>query len=438
MSFSSILKTHLKEDILPKKLEELKKFKSEYGNHKLGDVTLGQAIGGMRGINGLLYLTSKLDAQEGIRLRGYDINSLREKLPKAVEGGEPLPEALLWLLIASDIPTEDQCKHLQEELQDRYNFPEHVEKLINGFSKDLHPMTQFSMGVLALQEQSNFAKAYARGVHKSEYWEYIFEDALDLIANIPRVAALIYRNLYKDGKTPDFNKNLDWAANYSHMLGHDEPQFYELMRLYQVIHSDHEGGNVSAHAVHLVGSALSDPYLSFSAGLNGLAGPLHGLANQEVLKFFIDLREKLGDNINEENLEEALWDILKSGRVIPGYGHAVLRKTDPRYTAQAQFAEKWCKDDPNVQLVKLAYKVVPKVLNATGKVANPWPNVDAHSGVLLTHYGMTEYEYYTVLFGVSRSLGTLANMVYSRALGLPIERPGSIDFDWIRKNVVKQ
>jgi len=172
--------------------------------------------------------------------------------------------------------------------------------------------------------------------------------------------------------------------------------------------------------------------------LLSLAGPLHGLANQEVLKFFIDLREKLGDNINEENLEEALWDILKSGRVIPGYGHAVLRKTDPRYTAQAQFAEKWCKDDPNVQLVKLAYKVVPKVLNATGKVANPWPNVDAHSGVLLTHYGMTEYEYYTVLFGVSRSLGTLANMVYSRALGLPIERPGSIDFDWIRKNVVKQ
>ena len=147
--------------------------------------------------------------------------------------------------------------------------------------------------------------------------------------------------------------------------------------------SDHEGGNVSAHTCHLVGSALSDPYLSFSAAMGGLAGPLHGLANQEVLVWLTKFKQAgLADNYTEQQLKEAVWETLKTG-VVPGYGHAVLRKTDPRYTCQREFALKHLPNDPMFKLVSDLYKVVPDILLEQGKAKNPWPNVDAHSGVLL-------------------------------------------------------
>jgi citrate synthase len=252
---------------------------------------------------------------------------------------------------------------------------------------------------------------------------------MDLIAKLPEVAAMIYRRTYRGGDYIKPDPKLDWAANLSHMMGYDSEGHYELSRLYQTIHSDHEGGNVSAHAVHLVGSALSDPYLSFAAGLNGLAGPLHGLANQEVLLWLETLVAKLGDKPTKEQLAQYVTDTMASGKVVPGYGHAVLRKTDPRYQCQREFAQKHMADYPMFQLVSNLYEVVPEVLAKTGKIKNPWPNVDAHSGVLLQYYGIKEANYYTVLFGVSRALGVLSQGVWSRALGLPIERPKSMTMD---------
>jgi len=209
------------------------------------------------------------------------------------------------------------------------------------------------------------------------------------------------------------------------------------MRLYLTIHSDHEGGNVSAHTTHLVGSALSDPYLSFAAGMCGLAGPLHGLANQEVLVWLTGLRQELGDDVTEDQMKEYIHNTLSSGRVVPGYGHAVLRKTDPRYTCQREFALKHLPDDKLFKLVATIYNVVPPILNSLGKVKNPWPNVDAHSGVLLQYYGMTEMSYYTVLFGVSRALGVLASLVWDRALGLPLERPKSMSTEGLQALTAK-
>lgn len=199
--------------------------------------------------------------------------------------------------------------------------------------------------------------------------------------------------------------------------------------------SDHEGGNVSAHATHLVGSALSDPYLSFSAGMNGLAGPLHGLANQECLKFLLDLQEKLGKTWNEEDIRNYVKNTLTSGKVVPGYGHAVLRKTDPRFMCELDFADRNIKDDNLVNLVKACYRVIPNVLEATGKVSNPWPNVDAGSGALLMHFGLNQFDFYTVLFGVSRAFGVMAAQVWSRGLGLPIERPNSLTLEHLIKKV---
>merc|ERR1712039_731710 len=204
---------------------------------------------------------------------------------------------------------------------------------------------------------------------KGDYWKYSLEDSLTLVGQIPLLSARIFRNVFFDGKHIPSDPSLDWAGNYAHMLGVNSTEdFKEITRLYLMLHADHEGGNVSAHTTHLVASALSDPYLSLSAGLNGLAGPLHGLANQEVLRWLLDLKETLGDGpYTNDQVEKACWDILNSGRVIPGFGHAVLRKTDPRYTCQRQFAQKHLPDDPMFKLVSQLYEVVPKVLTEHGK-----------------------------------------------------------------------
>jgi len=430
-----LLKTKLRE-VIPVKQHQVQTLRKEHGEFTLGSYNIGQAYGGMRGIIGLVYETSLLDPQEGIRFRGLSIPECQKQLPKAKGGNEPLPEALLYLLFTGEVPTEAQTADITRELATRSTVPKHVNDMLDNFPKHVHPMSQLSAAVTALNTESLFVKAYNEGVNKKLYWEYAFEDSLNAIAKLPSIAARIYRNTFKDRKTPDYDTKLDWGANLAHQMGFNNKEFDELMRLYLVIHSDHEGGNVSAHTTHLVGSALSDPYLSLAAGLNGLAGPLHGLANQEVLKFILDFQQSLGAGpYTNEQVTKACWDILNSGRVIPGYGHAVLRKTDPRYSCQREFALKYLGDDPLVKLVSQLYEIVPGVLTEHGKTANPWPNVDAHSGVLLRYYGLTEENFYTVLFGVSRALGVLPSLVWDRALGLPIERPKSVTTDWLLHKV---
>ncbi len=413
---------------------EIKELLKEHGNKKIGEVTLSQVFQGMRGITGLVTETSLLDAQEGIRFRGYTIPELREKLPKAADGTEPLPEGLFLLMLLGSLPDEEEVHHLTSVLQRRSHVPNHVFATIEATPLSTHPMTQFVIAIMALQTESSFAKRYAAGMSKKDYWDAVYDDSLDLIARLPRVAAYIYRRKYKGGEHIQPNGLLDWAGNFAHMMGYHNEEFKELMRLYMVIHADHEGGNVSAHTTHLVGSALSDPYLAFAAGMNGLAGPLHGLANQEVIKWIFDMREELGvETPSKEQIEEYVKKTLSEGKVVPGYGHAVLRKTDPRFTAQMEFGKKHLPDDPLVNTVWNIYDAVPPILQSLGKIKNPWPNVDAHSGALLVHYGMVEYEFYTVLFGVSRALGVLASLCWDRALGFPLERPKSITTDLVKK-----
>lgn len=417
----------------------MKALKKEYGHRSLGEVTVDQCIGGGRDVKCMYYETSLLDAQEGIRFRGYSIPELQQKLPtfKGPAGnGEPLPEALIWLLLTSEIPTEEQARSLTVEFQKRAKLPAHVEPLIRSLPKDMHPMTQLSIAIMACQTESKFAAAYNRGVSKKEYWEHTLEDVLDVIARMPEIAALIYRCSFKDGKvTKDTSGKLDYSASFNRMLGYDTADFDELMRLYLVIHSDHEGGNASAHTCHLVGSTLSDPYLSTAAAMNALAGPLHGLANQEVLGWIQQLQAKFqaeGKEVTKETITEFAWETLNAGKVIPGYGHAVLRKTDPRYECQREFALKYLPDDPLFKIVNTIYDVMPGVLTDHGKTKNPYPNVDSHSGVLLWHYGFKEFQYYTVLFGVSRAMGALSQVFWDRALGMPLERPKSVTAEYIK------
>ena len=413
---------------------EIKDLLKEHGSKKIGEVQLSQVYQGMRGMTGLVSETSLLDSQEGIRFRGYSIPELQAKLPKAKDGSEPLPEGLFYLMLIGDLPTDEEASYITAVWQRRSHVPNHVFAVIDALPVGSHPMTMFVSAIMALQTESNFAKRYAEGMGKKEYWDAVFDDAMDLIARLPRVAAYIYRRKYKNNDHIQPNGLLDWAGNLAHMLGYNDESFKELMRLYMTIHADHEGGNVSAHTTHLVGSALSDPYLSLAAGMNGLAGPLHGLANQEVIKWIFDMRSELKtEKPTKEQIAEYVQKTLTDGKVVPGYGHAVLRKTDPRFTAQMEFGKKHMPDDTLVQTVWNIYEVVPPILQSLGKIKNPWPNVDAHSGALLVHYGLKEYEFYTVLFGVSRSLGVLASLIWDRALGLPIERPKSVTTEEVKK-----
>ncbi|MBL7764109.1 MAG: citrate (Si)-synthase, eukaryotic [Chitinophagaceae bacterium] len=413
---------------------EIKDLLKEHGSKTIGEVQLSQIYQGMRGMTGLVSETSLLDSQEGIRFRGYSIPELQKKLPKAPGGSEPLPEGLFYLMLVGELPNDDDAHTVTELWQRRSHVPTHVFNTIEALPINTHPMTQFVVAIMALQTESQFAKKYAAGMNKKDYWEAAFDDSMDLIARLPRVAAYIYRRKYKFGEHIQPNGLLDWSGNFAHMLGFQDESFKELMRLYMTIHADHEGGNVSAHTTHLVGSALSDPYLSFAAGMNGLAGPLHGLANQEVIKWIFDLREDLKtEKPAKEQIEEYVKKTLSEGKVVPGYGHAVLRKTDPRFTAQMEFGKKHMPDDPLVQTVWNIYEAVPPILQSLGKIKNPWPNVDAHSGALLVHYGMKEYEFYTVLFGVSRALGVLASLCWDRALGFALERPKSVTTDLVKR-----
>jgi len=415
---------------LAKKIEEWRprtaKLMKEHGDVKVGDVTIGQILGGMRGIKCLVTDISYLDPYEGIRFRGYTIPEVLEMLPKPPGAEIPYVEGFIYLLLTGDVPSKKDVKEVKHELVKRRNVPDYVYKVLDDLH-ECHPMVMFSAAVVSMEKESLFTPMYKNSeIGKNDLWDPTYEDAMNLLARLPRIASYIYRKKYKNGNIIPGDPKLDWGGNFARMMGIDTP-YDDLSRLYFILHSDHESGKVSAHTGHLVASALSDVYYSISSMLNGLAGPLHGLANEMVLRWIQGVMKKMGDKIpTMEEMKKFVWDTLNSGQVIPGYGHAVLRKTDPRYTAQRDFCLKHLPDDPIFKYVSLIYEVTPDILKEQGKAKNPWPNVDAQSGVIQWHYGVKEYDFYTVLFGMGRSIGVLSNIIWDRALGYPIERPKSL------------
>ena len=419
------LKEKLKEKIDAHRPRTTKLVK-EHGSVKVGEVTVAQAIGGMRGVKCLTTDISYLDPFEGIRFRGYTIPECLEKLPKAPGGEMPYVEGHIYLLLTGDIPTEDDVKELADEFKKRREVPKYVFDVLRAMPKDSHPMAMFAAAIVSMQRESVFVKQYNAGISKMEYWDSTYEDVMNLLSRLPEIAAFIYRLKYKNGDIIAPNPDLDLGGNFAHMMGIDKP-YDDVSRLYFLLHSDHESGNASAHTGHLVASTLSDVYYAISGMIDALAGPLHGLANEQVLRWIQGVMDKMGGKTpNEEEMKKFVWDTLNSGQVVPGYGHAVLRKTDPRYAAQRDFCLKYLPDDPIFKYVDVLYKVVPPILEEQGKAKNPWPNVDAQSGVIQWYYGITEYEFYTVLFGVGRAIGVASNIVWDRALGYAIERPKSL------------
>ncbi|QEM69014.1 citrate (Si)-synthase [Geobacter sp. FeAm09] len=427
-------------ETLKQKIEEHRprttRLTKEFGKVIIDQVTIEQCIGGARDIRSLVTDISYLDPQEGIRFRGKTIPETFAALPKAAGSAYPTVESFWYFLLTGDVPTDAQVAEVAAEWKTRQAVPEYVFTAIRALPRDSHPMVMLSVGIMALQKDSKFAAFYNSGkFNKMVAWESVYEDASDIVARIPIIAAFIYNLKYKGDKQIAIDPTLDMGANFAHMIGQSE-QYKDVARMYFILHSDHESGNVSAHTTHLVHSALSDPYYAYAAGLNGLAGPLHGLANQEVLGWIMEFQKKLnGAEPTKENVTKALWDTLNAGQVVPGYGHAVLRKTDPRYTAQREFClnTPGLKDDSLFKLVAMIFETAPGVLTEHGKTKNPWPNVDAQSGVIQWYYGVKEWDFYTVLFGVGRALGCMANITWDRGLGYAIERPKSVTTAMLEK-----
>jgi citrate synthase len=395
------------------------------GVRPVSQVTVGQVFGGMRGVIGMVCDTSLVEPDKGLIIRGIPIGELADRLP----------EEIFFLLLTGKLPRVEELEDLQGDLRRRAAVPTYVWDVLRALPPDTHPMTMFSTAILALERNSVFSRRYEDGMHKDEFWEAALEDALQLLAKLPTIAAGIYRLHRRMGGPIPSNPDLDWGADFAHMLGlpDSDGRFARLMRLYLTLHSDHEGGNVSAFTCHTVGSALSSPMLAVSAGMNGLAGPLHGLANQECLHFVLEIENRFGGAPTDDQLTAFIWNKLREGSVVPGYGHAVLRVTDPRFVAFHAFGERFCASDDVFKIVDRLYALTPAILKAHGHAKDPWPNVDAISGALLYHFSLREFDYYTVLFGVSRAMGMLAQLVINRALGTPIMRPKSVTAARIRE-----
>lgn len=419
----------LKEKLL-EKIEgwrpRIQRLMNEYGEVVIDDVTISKALGGMRDLKCLVTDISYLDPMEGIRYRGHTLPELFKKLPKAKDTEIPSVESAFYLLLTGDIPNNDEVDEVIDEFSKRRILPRYVYEVIDAFPSISHPMAMFSSAILTMHRESFFNKKYKAGINKLDYWDPYYEDSLNLLAKLPEIAAYIYNKLYRNGKQIQSNPNLDMGGDFAHMMGIGKP-YDDVSRLHFILHSDHESGNVSAHTGHLVSSSLSDIYLSISAMINGLAGPLHGLANQEVLRWLHEFMEKMEGKIpTEAEVRQYVWETLNAGHVIPGYGHAVLRKTDPRYTIQQDFCLKHFPEDQLFQLSNMLFKIVPDVLMEQGKAKNPWPNVDALSGTIQWHYGVRDFDFYTVLFGIGRAIGICANIIWDRALGYSLERPKSV------------
>ena len=418
--------TSLKEVLaaqIPGARQRVKDTLAQYGKRVIDEVTVDQAFGGMRGVSCIVCDTSSVPADKGLIIRGKPVGELADRTP----------EEVLWLLMTGKLPDQAGLDSLKADLAKRSKVPDYVWKVVDAMPIESHAMCMFSTALLCMEGESVFKARYESGLRKDDYWEPTLEDALNIIARVPVIAAGIYRRKFNKGPRIEPNPNLDWGANYAHMLGIPDPkgEFKKLMHLYLVLHCDHENGNVSALTTFTVNSALSDLYYSLSAGLNGLAGPLHGLANQECLMWILEVMKKFGGAPTAEQIHEHAESTLKAGKVIPGYGHGVLRVTDPRFTAFYEFGKKYCPEDPVFKTVATVFDTVPDILKKTNKIKDPWPNVDAASGSLLYHYGLTEAVYYTVLFGVSRALGVCSQALWYRALGSPITRPKSVTSEWI-------
>jgi len=367
----------------------------------LMEITAGHLNTGLRGYPVGTCRTSRVDPQEGVSYVGYSVKELAYLDP----------EAVVFLLHNKHLPSDGELAAFKSDLASRSKLDPRVLELLAGLPRDGHPMEWLCSGLIFLGMTG-----------RTGDWR---EDALNMIARSPELIAAIFRIRSGWGEPIPSEPERGLVENFVHMLGvpgADEAALTSLLRTFYVLHMDHGGGNLSTFTGKAVASGLADIFASMSAAMAGLSGPRHGRANQDCLNFV----RSVGSSDPEE-IERFIRDALANKKLIYGFGHAVLRAEDPRATIQYELGERICGSDPLFRTAKNMREVAVRVLSENPKVSNPYPNVDAVSGTLLNASGLTESDYYTVLFGFSRIVGITAQIVDERTRlrggrGVPIYR----------------
>lgn len=369
----------------------------------------------------LLELTDK---HLNIGLRGVPVGTCRTSFVTPTEGvhycGYPIrelasfePEDIIYLLMNKELPNSSQSQEIRKDLASRAKIPGDLESVLRTLPKFGHPMDWLSVGIHTLGMFDT-----------TDDWK---EDALNLIARMPRLMGLIFRiREGRDSNIPEDDTSLSIVDRFINTLGLeniDQDVMKRVISTYLVLHMDHGGGNLSTFTGKAVASGKATVYSSIAGAMNALSGPLHGRANQSCLEFVL----KIGTSDTDE-VEAFVRAELDAGRPIFGFGHAVLRVEDPRATVQFELGEKICPNDENFKIIRTLRDVAPRVLGENPKISNPNANVDIASGALLHHVGLTDPTYYTTFFGWARVAGIGAQIVDERSVfrggkGVPIYRP---------------
>lgn len=373
----------------------------------LFEVTKDHLETGLRGYPVGYCTTSYVDPEKGLFYRGRPISDFRDWDP----------EKVIYFLKYGQEPSGGEYERFVKELKDLAIVPENAIRAIKALPREGHPMKLFCSAILILGMLDNH----------NDY----DKDALSLIAKMPHLTALVINHHAGWGETPLPKADSGYMENFVNMLQTPSLQkeaFVKLMRLYNILHYDHGGGNLSAFVGKAVASGLEDLYGSFCGAMCGLAGPRHGKANQDALHFVQEFMDALGESATEDGVEKMIRDKLAKKELIYGFGHAVLRKEDARAALFYDYTKEHFPDLPIVKIVNMLRTVGPKVLKENPKISNPYPNVDAVSGTALTAAGFSYPEYYTVLFGQSRAIGITTQIVYERKTarqgkGVAIYRP---------------
>ena len=373
------------------------------GDESIFDLTTAHLNTGMRGIPVGTCRTSFVTPTEGVHYCGYPISELAMMSP----------EDIVFLLFNKELPNLEQSVEFRENLKARGSLPEGIEEVLATLPKDGHPMDWLSIGIHTL--------GMAGGVGD---WK---EDALNLIARMPRLLGLIFR--YREGRTeniPEDDLSLPLVGRFTHTLdieNVDKAVMNRVLSTYLVLHMDHGGGNLSTFAGKAVASGHATVYSSMAGAMNALSGPLHGRANQSCFEFV----KRIGTSDPAE-VERFVRGELEARRPVFGFGHAVLRAEDPRATVQFALGEEICPDDEYFRIIRVLRQIAPMVLSENPKISNPNANVDIASGTLLNFVGLQDPEYYTTFFGWARVAGIGAQIVDERTVmrdgkGIPIYRP---------------
>ncbi len=371
------------------------------------EVTKDQLETGMRGYPIGYCISSYVDPIKGLFYRGRSISELSQWES----------ERVIFLLYYGREGSAHEIEAFSNELKKRSQCSRAAVKFIENLPRQGHPMKLFGAALIIL--------GMLEGQNDYEV------DALNLIAKIPHLTALVINHHAGWGNTKDPEDQKNYIENFTHMLqipNGGQENLKEVFRLFNVLHYDHGGGNLSAFVGKAVASSLEDLYGSLAAALMALEGPRHGRANQDCLQFVQSVLDKLGASATAEDVEHLLKERLEKKELIFGFGHAVLRAEDPRATLLYELGEKRFSNHPLMKIALLLRTVGTHILKENPKVANPYPNVDAVSGAILTAAGFGFPEYFTVLFGMSRTIGICVQVLYERlrargGKGTPIIRP---------------